>query len=344
MPTSALHHPNPGRLMSEAGLNGRHARATTSAWPSAVHQSRLGVAFWKHHPMADQSASSLVAATLAFHRATRGDLVKLTPAGNYQVAGRGAHADWCGDALGRRTFRARAITAAAHWTQLSATLTPMEWEMVSAARGLRQALGPDVPLFATVFPPLTQALMLAGPDRLQVLLDAAPDAARAGLDMLTCGTEQLIAAYQDAGVNGIYLAAQHMTENILPLELYRRLGWQYDSRVMAACDHFDSNILHIHGAAIFLEGVPRRRPWAVHYELGPGNPSPEQYSAACACPAVIGLPFDVWDAGAGIRQVVDSTLLRFGQNNALLTSPCVVPLAIQEARIATWIEALRHAY
>lgn len=299
-------------------------------------------AFWKHHPVADQSARTLVDSTLAFHRVTQGRLVKLTPAGNYQVVGRGANADWCGDSLGRRTFLSRAVARPEDWLALDEQLTPLELDMVAAARSLSQALGPQVPLLATVFAPLTQALMLAGPQQLLAHLQSAPERVQAGLQRLTHGTQQLIAAYHAAGVSGIYLAAQHMSEEILGRDLYRLHGRRSDVEVMDACAQLEGNILHIHGASIHFDGVPVDGRWMVHYELGLENPSPESFRAVSRCPAVIGLPLEVWERAEGLEQAIGNALTRFGQQSALLTAPCVVPQAVPDERIASWLRRLEH--
>lgn len=318
-------------------------RSKTTAAGLKSPNPHLLAAFWKHHPLADQSAKTLVAATLAFQRATGGRLIKLTPAGDYQAAGRGGHAQWCGDPLGRRTILIRAINSPESWLNLADTLTSMERDMVAAARSLRQALPADIPLLATVFPPLTQALMLAGPGPLLAHLESAPDAVLAGLARLTVSTRLLIAAYQEAGVNGIYLAVQHLSEAILPRRLYRRFGRDSDTCVMMACGGFEGNILHIHGVGIHFDGLPSTGPWLIHYELGANTPSPADYLAVCRFPAVIGLPFEVWGHPDKLKTTIRSYLADFGQHTALLTGPCVVPLAIPDAHIAAWIQGVGHA-
>lgn len=303
---------------------------------------RCLAAFWRHHPLADQAGETLVAATLAFQRTTGVQLVKLTPAGNYQVAGRGGHAEWRGDAMGRRTFLRRAITRPSDWLNLSASLTPLERDMVAAAQCLRQALPAEVPLLATVFPPLTQALMLAGPEQLRAQVQSAPDAVSSGLATLQTGTGRLLAAYQAAGVDGIYLAAQHLSEAVLPRGLYRHIGRAGDLATMAACDGFSGNILHIHGPNIHFDGLPSNGQWLIHYELGAANPPASAYRAISHLPAVIGLPFTVWDTPGRLHPAIHKHLAGFQQTGALLTGPCVIPLAITDAHIATWIRTINH--
>lgn len=302
-------------------------------------------AFWKHYPIADQSAQTLVAATLAFQSVTRSAIVKLTPAGNYQIADRGGLAYWDGDPLGRRSFRTRAVNTPADWFRIAqhTQLTPIEQAMVAAAAAVRAAIGPTTPLLATVFSPLSQALMLAGPERLAADLAAQHPALIAALDSLQHTTEQLIAHYAQAGVDGLYLAMQHLTEHNLPQLLYRQTGLRIDDAIMQACSRFSLNILHLHGTPIHLDCLTATAlhpgsSWMIHYELQPDNPSPERFRAQCACPVVLGLPFALWDQPERLAQAATAMRSRFAQAQALLTGPCVVPLAVTDTQIAQWVE------
>lgn len=301
-------------------------------------------AFWKHHPVADQATDTLVAATLDFQRATNSAIVKLTPAGNYQIADRGGQAHWDGDPLGRRSFRTRAINTAKDWSPIAehSETTALEQAIVAAAAAIRAALGPQPRLLATVFSPLSQALMLAGPERLVADLAAKQPALLAALETLSTATQRLIADYRQAGVDGIYLAMQHLTEPNLPRALYQnlaqQLGRSIDQDTMAACNDFHLNILHLHGAPIHLDCLPTGASWRVHYELCPENPSPADFRARCDCTAVIGLPFAVWDDPSQLAHAMTSARQAFAQDSALYTGPCVVPRAVPEAQIAQWVQ------
>jgi amino acid adenylation domain-containing protein len=282
----------------------------------------------------------LVAATLAFQAATQSAFVKFTPAGNYQIAQRGGQAQWCGDALGRRSFLSRAIQTPEDWAGLrqQPVLTALELDMVSAAQQVRQALPPEVPLLATVFSPVTQALMLAGPETLQAHCHHAPQAVQAALACLSASTLALLAAYRQVGVSGVYLACQHLADAVLPQALYVQQAQQWDEQIMAACAGFEFNLLHLHGEGIHLHTLPREGRWWVHYELHPSNPSPELYRAACHWPAVLGLPVALWQNTQALPAEIERLLARFGQPGALLSAACVLPLDVPEAQIATWVQ------
>lgn len=76
-----------------------------------VGQARQGkpgaavpVAFWQHHPVADQHGERLADATCAFQARFDCDLVKITPASSFQLRDLGQTDSWTGDPIGRRTF------------------------------------------------------------------------------------------------------------------------------------------------------------------------------------------------------------------------------------------------
>lgn len=309
---------------------------------ASVGKCKNSVAFWKHHPVADQSTADLVAATLAFHRHTQGDMVKLTPAGNYQVAAFGGIAEWCGDALGRRTFVQYAITAPSQWTTLTDELSPLEMGVVEAARQLRQQLPTHIPVLATVFAPLTQALMLAGPEIFLAHLTSEPEAVLAGLQVLTHRSQRLISAYESVQVDGIYLALQHLSSAVLPEAQYARIGQSSDQAMIAACARLPMNIWHIHGHDIHFSCLPQTDNWQVHFELIDNNPAPETFRANSPCRAVIGWPPEHWRQTTQFAAETSRILARFQQHSALLTSNCVLPLAIPEREVAAWIERVRH--
>lgn len=308
-----------------------------------LKNQNLQIAFWKHHPIADQESESLINATLSFHQATQGDIVKLTPAGNYQIAERGGVAVWQNDYLGRRTFSNRAITHPDDWLNLSSELTTLELDVVFAAQQLRKKIDNNIPLLATVFSPITQALMLAGEDTLLTHLKAFPKQLDYAFNTLTHSTQQLISAYQDVGVTGIYFAAQHLSEKTIPRLLYKKSCLNYDSKVLDGCRNFELNILHIHGSNIHFELVPTHNNWMVHFEINSQNPKPEYFRTISHCPAVIGLPYETYYDRTTLINNINILLKRFNQNSALLSAECVIPLEIPTQHITSWIESIRHA-
>ncbi len=308
-----------------------------------VHQPKLSVAFWKHHPIADQSSDSLFAAIWAFQAETQGDIVKLTPAGNYQIAQRGGVAEWCGDDLGRRSFLTRAIHVPNDWLSISSNVTDLELSIVSVAQRLKQQLDSKTPLLVTIFSPVTLAIMLAGEETFLAHLHECPQLVLRGLNQLAFATEKLIEAYYQVGVDGVYLAAKHLSQTVISLPIYHKFCLAIDRRIINFCELFSTNILHIHGTQIHFDCLPNSHHWMVHFELHADNPSPEQYRACCLCPAVIGLPVEMWQQLDTLPSKINELLQRFGQQKALVTAECVVPLATPNQQLAVWIKSVRYA-
>src|SRR5262245_4829139 len=167
------------------------------------------VSFWMHHPGRDQDARSLADATCAFQRTFDLDFAKVTPASSYQVIDYGARDRLAGDALGRRIVTDRVVHQPKDWLRLRAQAVPGEFAggIVGAAELTRRGLPSDVPVIATIFNPLFQAVALAGIDAFRLHAVEHPDLLQHGLDVLTANTCSLIEAYRDAGVDGIFLAS-----------------------------------------------------------------------------------------------------------------------------------------
>lgn len=316
------------RAVIRALLDGR---ATTSL-----------AAFWKHHPVADQSAAGLAAATLDWHAATGSALVKLTPAGNYQVAQRGLDEDWCGDPLGRRTIRGRFVEHPQDWQAVPGGTTALELAMVEAARQVRRVLGPQPVLLASVFSPVTQALMLAGPERLQQHLHEYPGRVSTALERLSVQTLSLLDQYAAAGVDGVYYASQHHEQHLFDAQSYQRWAQPFDAAMYARAEQFEMNIMHIHGTGIHLHGLPPAGQWMIHYEMHDGNPSAADFRSLSDCCVAPGLPLERLTAGLPDLQTHKREVLAvLGQSAALFSAACVVPLVVPASEVKGWITALQ---
>jgi uroporphyrinogen decarboxylase len=314
----------------------------------------LIAAFWKHHPIADQTAEALCAETLKFYDEVQSDVIKLTPAGNYQVADRGGIAHWDGDAMGRRTFSERYVQSEREWqtiADLPIVLTAIETEIVRSAELLLARQRCKRPIYVTIFAPLTQAFMLAGELELQRCLQQHPVLLRAVLDKLSATTRLLLHAYRDIGVTHFYIAMQHRSQAILPQALYKTLNDTSDvyflnevlnSQAQTTCKHtsvFPAAILHVHGSGVYFDDLPAHCELAVHYELTPENPHPRTFLKQRDNPLVLGIPLNVWQASspAVFAEQVEPICAILEQHKILVTTPCVVPQALPNKEVASWV-------
>lgn len=268
------------------------------------------VAFWKHHPVADQDARSLAEATLAFQRRVDCDFVKLTPASSYQLVDYGLRDQWIPDGIGRRTVTHRPVTVPDDWLRITARRPGAGFtgEILRAAALVRRALPREIPLVATIFNPVFQAVALAGERVFGAHRQTAADRVDQGLATLTRNTVALIGALRDAGVDGFYLASQHAG---MPCS---------GDAACAAAMRGSLSIMHLHGEGVNLDAVPRGID-VLHYDCTlPGNPS-------------------VNAAMRRFRGIVASV----EPPAPILAGGCAIPLAVPELELAARVERYRRS-
>lgn len=294
------------------------------------------IAFWRHEPVSDQEASSLAKATLAFHAGVGGDLVKLTPAGTYQACALGLVDAWQGDPLGRRSIVQRPGSNLAGWRSLRDPGTGHhEAVCLAACRQLRTRLPGGLPLLATVFGPLTQAVQLAGESTLNALALSAPEAVREGIALLTRRTVRLVEEYRAAGADGIYYVSQHHQAEVVTAGGLRAWGDEADRAIWRAARGAGPNVMHFHGSPLVAD-LPELPPgWLAHRKLEPGgaHSMPGRHFAA--------LPLEVLqrDCAAQHRAAIADLRTRLTEPGSWIGAECVVPTAFPLPLLARWVQA-----
>jgi uroporphyrinogen decarboxylase len=303
------------------------------------------VAFWKHHPGSDQTAAAFTEATLAFQAAVASDLVKLTPPGTYQANALGLIDAWTGDALGRRSIVRRPVIDPGDWriTGGGPGLGRIEEACLETAAAVRAALDPEVPVIATVFGPATLAVQLAGAEALAAHFAADPSVLADALSRLAERVAALVAAFAEAGADGIFLVDQHSAQP--PLAAYGRwyAARAIDGPVLAAASRLPFRILHYHGGPLGTEVGDTPPGWTVHYEWRDDTPEPREIVAGPGRPLMLPLPLEGISAPASAadrRAAIRAGLAHAGLVNALVTAPCVVPLAVPDTVLRQWADAV----
>ena len=276
------------------------------------------------------------------------DVIKLTPAGNYQVAERGGVAHWQQDILGRRSFTTRYVRSEYEHnelTKLPKKLTDVEAQIVEAGRTLVNEN--TRPVYATVFAPLTQLFMLCGKTQFIESIQQSPQLVLTVLKKLNSLTRLLIREYIKAGITHFYLAMQHRASDILPCELYNELGDLSDNELITflqnelpQSNEHPNIIVHVHGEQVYFNGLPNNKHVAIHYELGDENLSIETFCRQRQNELVVGLSLSFWESCTAdeLRNEIQAAAQLTGQNRIVFTAPCVVPLAISEQNIVQWVD------
>jgi uroporphyrinogen decarboxylase len=285
------------------------------------------IAFWKHHPVADQDGRSLAEATLAFQWRVDCDLVKLTPASSYQLVDYGLRDEWIPDGVGRRTVTHRPVVEPEDWLRLAERRPGGGFtaEMLGCALRVRRALPRDIPIIATIFNPIFQAVTLAGMERFLEHIEASPVEVSQGLTTITANTIALIEAFRGEGVDGFYLASQHASQAAMTRRIYCRWGAPGDKACVGAM-HSSLSIMHLHGEGVPIDACPTDAR-VLHYDATlPGN-------------------LAVSDTIRRFAGVVSSKAPPEGlpERRFIVSSGCTVPLDVSDDELAGLVAKYRRA-
>lgn len=303
----------------------------------------LQIAFWRHQPVADQTALTLAEATLGFHEAVGGDFVKLTPAGTYQAHAMGLRDKWDNDPLGRRCITARPIQTPSDWLKLDTVdFGEHETNCLEAATWLANRLAPNVPLLATIFSPVTQAMQLAGSETLGDHIRQAPTAVHQGLSCIEERTRRLTEAYGKCGVSGLYYVSQHHVQDTFVSSGLSPALSSIESRILSPLGDLSLNIMHFHGAPLVPDLPILPRGWRVHYEWISGNPNPRDWATHRPEQLVSGIPTQVLQQGhseSARRTLIEQVTTNCTARNSIISAACVLPLDFPIDLAAAWVQS-----
>lgn len=218
---------------------------------------RLPVALWRHWPGDDQDAAALAAAHLKWQQDYDWDLLKVGPDSNYSVADWGVEDRWLGHIEGTRETTYWPVQTVEDWAALP-ILDPGQGKLARQIETLslvRQGVGADVPILATVFSPLSQAKHLAGKQTIGSHLRSHPDLFHQGLKIITESTLRFIEAVKETGIDGIFYAVQHARYPLMSRNEFTTFGRQYDLRILEAVNELPFNMLHIHSTDLMFDLV-----------------------------------------------------------------------------------------
>ncbi len=213
------------------------------------------VALWRHFPEADGSAESLARAHLAFQERFRFDLLKVTPASGYYGDDWGLRAEHRPNREGVRTYLDIPVKEPADWRRLKAldVNDGAYGRELRAISLVRKALDPAVPVFATVFSPLTVARTLASESAVLLHMRKEQAALHGGLETIAEVTRRFAAALVQAGADGIFFATQMAAWGLATKKEYQEYGRPYDLHVLEAVSSSSIVVVHIHGEDSYFD-------------------------------------------------------------------------------------------
>lgn len=301
---------------------------------------RVPFAFWTHRPDIDLDPDKLAQETALFAQRLDLDVVKSMPNGFYCVEDWGCELDFSDVARGGvgRVVRP-SVSTPADWRKLARSATTSG----ALARELRylsllvKRMGPDVPVLATVFSPMTTANKLSnGVHRAH--LDDDPQAVAAGLEVITQVTCDFTRAAMAAGCAGIFFATQDATFQLFDANTYRREAEPHDLRVLQAAREAGGwfNAIHMHGDDVLFDVLRDYPADALNWHIGETPPAIGAYRASGGTRAVLGglqrghiTNRDLPAVFKDIQTTIDQT-----QGRGIILSPaCVIRHPVDEQAI-----------
>jgi len=309
-----------------------------------VALDRVPVALWRHFPGDDQNPERLAQATLAFQERFDFDFIKVSPSNAFCAADWGSKTIYRGSENGTREYIEYAIKEAEGWQRLK----PLDVTrgvlggQLKCLRLLHREIGRRVPFIQTVFNPLMVAKYLAGPEFI-VHLRRYPQEFESALSVIGETMSDFAREAIRAGADGIFLAVQHASYDLLSESEYRQFGTPYDLQILEAASDGWFNLLHIHGQKIMFDLLSNYPVQAVNWHTRTTPPTLREaqgrFSGALVGglgrwdPLVYGSPEDV---KAQVKEAIAQT-----EGRGLIIGPgCVVPITAPEMNIRAAREAV----
>lgn len=299
---------------------------------------RLPYGFWTHLPGIDLDPERLAAATAVFARRHDLDFVKSMSNGLYCVEDWGCVCDYSEiERGGVARVTLPAIREAADWlrlTEVDVGVGAFGRELRHFA-GLAALVGPDVPVLATVFSPLTIAGKLSGGLHRRHLAES-PELLAAGLETITRVTCRFAEAALARGCAGVFFAIQEASREVMDGAAYSRFGEPFDRRVLAAAGAAGGwfNVVHMHGDDILFDLLKDYPADALNWHIGETPPTIADYRAGGGRRAIVGgLQRSHITQGdlAAIRADIDVALTETGSRGLIVAPACVIRHPVDDA-------------
>jgi uroporphyrinogen decarboxylase len=325
----------------------KHRELIDSAIAGRSRPDRVPAALWRHFPEQDQKAERLAEAHIKFYRTYAPDLLKVTPASGYYGDDWGLRAGYKPNREGVRSVSDRPIKKPADWGKLR-RLDPsggVYGRETHAIRLVADAVGRDVPVFETVFSPLSIARTIAGEQAAVRYLRENPEALHEGLEIITDVQAAFVRNVLSAGADGVFFSTQMATTDLLTREEYEEFGRPYDLRMLEAASGAIV-FLHIHGVNVMFDLFDDYPVQIVNWHARETPPTiaeaRRRVSACLAC------GIDAWNTlaklgPAEVAAQVRDAIAQTGGHGHIVTTGCVMPIDTPEANIQAALAAAREA-
>jgi uroporphyrinogen decarboxylase len=198
---------------------------------------RSPISLWHHFGLEPEGPARHAAATLAFHRAYRTDLVKVMS-----------------------DFPFPKPNGAWHEVRVQDDPFPQQ---VQALMAIRDGLQRTAHFVETIFNPWNVAEKLSSPAAVQQLKAEQPQRLLDALEAIATSEATHARRAMNAGASGVFLAIANAQPQILSREDYARFSAPFDRLILDAVKDAPLNVLHLHGDAVYLDAFYAGWPAAV---------------------------------------------------------------------------------
>jgi uroporphyrinogen decarboxylase len=210
---------------------------------------RFAASIWRHFFHLELSAENLAKAMLDYQDKYDWDFMKINPRASYHVEDWGCTLEWSDDESQRHRHIDYAVKGADDWLTLEVLSpeSPVLAEHLMAIKRIKEKCDPELPLFMTVFTPLSIAHRLVGDENKMVeFIGQSSEDVLKGLETITRTFEKYAAEIRNAGADGLFFATTAWASSDLVLrEQYDKFGRPFDLRILKAAGDDALNILHV---------------------------------------------------------------------------------------------------
>ncbi|MBQ9420748.1 MAG: uroporphyrinogen decarboxylase [Lachnospiraceae bacterium] len=290
----------------------------------------LPYSFWSHFPGIDLDPVKQAEKTYEFYQEYDLDLVKTMNNGMYAIEDLGCKVDY-----------SEIVQGGAAKLVYTPIQTPEDWGRVkycSPSEGvlarelyalqlvLEKLKGENVPVIFTIFTPITIADKVSGKRVMADIRDGHGDRVKEALQVITETTADLAKTAIAMGADGVFMASQMSTYDVMTADLYREYGEPYDRQVLEACKGGWLNTIHAHGNNIIFE-VLKDYPVNVFnwhaWETLPSLQEARMLTGKCLMGGIIRTDITRGNRNEILDQIFKSYEIMGGRNH-ILTPGCVV--------------------
>jgi len=290
---------------------------------------RLPYSFWTHFPGIDLQPQLIAAETARLVADLDLDFAKSMPNGLYCAEDWGVKADYSGiTAGGVARIVEFGVKSADDWS----SLRQLDVRQGAYGRELTHLqnvvalVGPDVPVLATVFSPLTIASKLAGPGY-RALLATEPQLIKDALAQIAATVRAFAAEAIGLGCAGIFLASQESNHQSMPTAEYLEFGVPFDLQALEGASGGWFNVIHMHGEDVMFDSLKDYPVHALNWHIGETDPTLSAYRAAGGNKPVVGgmrrMSLTAGDYD-GVVQDIDRAVEATAGRKLLLTPGCTI--------------------